>query len=952
MFVAGYLAYSQDCKEMLAQAYAFEANQPSKSLEILDSLAIQIAQNNCAQSSEIADILTNTGVLYEKLKQKNDALWHLTLGLKYQLKKYDSLSVNLLPFYENLFNYYRRNQQFDSAKIFLSIEGRLLQKNNWKTTAQIAYQTKRGTFHKDIGELETSEIYMSTAKNLSNQLGISDSIKGSVLIESATLHTIMGKIDLAEQELEDAIDLLKESSPYLYSRAVDRMGKLLMEDGNLSQSEGSLLSNISFKKSNFPKDSIILLESLNNLGCLYFRINDLTKAEEYFKEVINISAAYKEAKPYGINNLGSIYLQQNKLPEAEKCFRDATKYFEELFGVYHQDYANALSNFAATKHRQGEYESALSLYTQVLELDKLLYGAEHTRQATSLTNLAHVYAQMGYLQMAKSLAEQSNAIKKKSLGNHHHLLAKSFDDLGLMQLANKDTLAALQSFDSALQINISHIRKILPVLTEEQRILAFSQIRQNLRRFTAISLDGKYFYSEWADKAINHTINTKGILFYASGKMHERIGKTEDLQVKGLYLLWKRTNTKLASAYLLNEKERIAKGISIEELEEEFYNIEKRLAQRVNSFHPTKDGSTHWHEISDHLNETSALVDIIEYTPYRLLIDSTGIKQGFVEQQSTYVAFIIKPNREISRIKWNSTVDFNEEFNYYRNALKYNIPNTRSYSSLWQPIDKELTGYNKVYLSPDGGWHKINPRVIYDFEDEHYVLDKYDIINITNSKDLLNEKQLKWNNNAIVIGDPDFSAHQTEALDSLPGAKKESIEIAQFLSESNWFSQSMVSKEATERTIKVIENPGILHIATHGFFNENHDNPLINSGLYLSQAMKSEDGKLTAYEAMNLNLDNTLLVTLSACETGLGKIHNGEGVYGLQRAFLVAGASNLIISLFKIDDAVTLEFMKTFYSAFLQSGDIQQAFFTTQKMFRETKKNPMDWGAFTLITQS
>lgn len=128
---------------------------------------------------------------------------------------------------------------------------------------------------------------------------------------------------------------------------------------------------------------------------------------------------------------------------------------------------------------------------------------------------------------------------------------------------------------------------------------------------------------------------------------------------------------------------------------------------------------------------------------------------------------------------------------------------------------------------------------------------------------------------------------------------------------------------------------------------------LFNGGELLStdniNAINKQDGILTAYEAMNLSLDKTELVVLSACETGLGEIKVGEGVYGLQRSFTVAGAKSIIMSLSKVSDEVTIKLMERFYTYWLQSGNKREAFTKAKKELMKENPDPKYWGAFIMI---
>lgn len=132
--------------------------------------------------------------------------------------------------------------------------------------------------------------------------------------------------------------------------------------------------------------------------------------------------------------------------------------------------------------------------------------------------------------------------------------------------------------------------------------------------------------------------------------------------------------------------------------------------------------------------------------------------------------------------------------------------------------------------------------------------------------------------------------------------------------------------------------------------------PMLYSGLLLAGVSNTdtkektgEDGILTAYEIMNLGFSNLDMVVLSACETGTGEISSGEGVYGLQRAFLVAGANSLIMSMWKVDDQATKDLMTEFYKELFNKGDKREAFMNAQKKIKKKYKSPIYWGAFVMV---
>jgi CHAT domain-containing protein len=288
-----------------------------------------------------------------------------------------------------------------------------------------------------------------------------------------------------------------------------------------------------------------------------------------------------------------------------------------------------------------------------------------------------------------------------------------------------------------------------------------------------------------------------------------------------------------------------------------------------------------------------------------------------------------------------------------------------------------LKGKKLIYISPDGTYNQLNLNTLKK-PDADYVINRYDLVIIGNSKDLIALKGKKakvLKKNATLIGFPDYGPGEIAVL---PGTKVEIDGISRLLKGSGYQVKQFTQKVATEANLKSVKAPTVMHIATHGYFLQDvdesstafgismenaNDNPLLRSGLMLAGAgttvsgtrmpnLESNDnGILTAYEAMNLNLEGTDLVVISACETGLGDIKAGEGVYGLQRAFLVAGADALIMSLWKVDDAATQQLMSNFYSNWLKLGNKQKAFKQAQLQLMTKFKDPYYWGAFVMMGQ-
>jgi CHAT domain-containing protein len=303
------------------------------------------------------------------------------------------------------------------------------------------------------------------------------------------------------------------------------------------------------------------------------------------------------------------------------------------------------------------------------------------------------------------------------------------------------------------------------------------------------------------------------------------------------------------------------------------------------------------------------------------------------------------------------------------------MEDTYSYDQFWKKIEDEIKGAKVVYFSPDGVFNQMNVNTLRR-GDGSYVINSIELVTIGNAKDLIHLKSKKAvvaKKNAFLLGFPDYATNDVLAL---PGTKVEVDGVTKILKSAGYQVNQYMQKNATESNVKALRGPYLVHIATHGYFLEDversgsafgvsgenaMDNPLLRSGLILAGAGRTikgestmdvttnDNGILTAYEAMNLDLEGTDLVILSACETGLGDIKSGEGVYGLQRAFLVAGADALIMSLWKVDDAASQMLMTNFYINWIKLKDKQKAFKQAQLQLMMKYKEPYFWGAFVMM---
>jgi len=311
------------------------------------------------------------------------------------------------------------------------------------------------------------------------------------------------------------------------------------------------------------------------------------------------------------------------------------------------------------------------------------------------------------------------------------------------------------------------------------------------------------------------------------------------------------------------------------------------------------------------------------------------------------------------------------------------------YEALWAPIGQALPSQTKrIIISPDGELNFISFATLLT-KGKQFLAQRYNVQYVASGRDLLREPKPSIAREVVLFANPDFGLVSAPILakadngsgsirgsekrdvedwsfESLDGTQKESDELIKKFAEWGWTPTDFTAKGATKEALLKIHSPYILHLATHGFFDKEDStatqtdallndrqsvakstffkNPMHRSGLALAgaqatiEAWKREevppvenDGILTAEDVSTLDLQGTWLVTLSACDTGSGEARAGEGVMGLRRGFIQAGAQNLLMTLWPISDEVTVQIMSDFYDAAHDTGNAPEALAEVQR---------------------
>ena len=406
--------------------------------------------------------------------------------------------------------------------------------------------------------------------------------------------------------------------------------------------------------------------------------------------------------------------------------------------------------------------------------------------------------------------------------------------------------------------------------------------------------------------------------------------------------------------YTFKKAERLYKEKQIKELEEQKEKLEQEISRKSSEFRSRIQPVT-ISSIQSAIPENAALIEFAIFRPFEPKAVGDDEKKAFGEPR--YVAYVIRKDGKIQWKDLGTTKTIDESIETLRQALR--DPKRKDVGQLARAADEKimlplraiLGDAKQLLISPDGELSLIPFEALVD-EKNQFLIENYSFTYLTSGRDLLRMQTARTSkSNMLLMANPLFGAASTDTFFApLGGTLQEARSIQTIFPNATFLNGA----QATETALKQTVAPQILHLATHGFFWEDKKigNPLLRSGLAFAGANRrkgeKDDGILTALEASSLNLWGTKLVVLSACDTGLGEVRNGEGVYGLRRAFVLAGTESLVMSLWSISDYVTRELMTNYYKN-LKNGlgrgaSLRQV--QLEMLKKPNRQHPFYWASF------
>jgi len=977
---------------------AFEVNAAAEKIALEKLGRGSVAYGNCCSNHGATAYYKRDYPEAEKWFLEALAIREKTLG-----KKHLSYANSLF----NLANLYRRMENNEKAELFfletLTIREKTLGKEHPDFVLTL---NNLGVVYANMGNYEKAErIHLEVRDIWEKKLGKESSEYTMPLVNLAYAYVQMGYYEKAEPLYLEAISIqekvLGKEHPD-YAASLNNLGVLYMNIGNYKKAEQLFLEAKNIREKALGKKHPNYLASLNNLALLYWYSSvNYEKAESLYLEALAIGDEVlgKDNRDYAgsLINLANLYRDMGSSEKAEPLYLEAKNILEKVLEKKHPDYAGSLNNLANLYFDRANYEKAEMLYLEAHSIWEKALGKEHPTCVASLNNLANLCAGLGQQEKAELfytelehlnqtlITRALHHLSERELNNYLNTFSRSQAQMfSFAQIpANKNSPFLQVCYDNSL----FYKGFLLNAANQIKRLALFDSA--TTEKFNRL----KGFERRLATQYALPIVERKGV---------------EELEEKANALEKELTRTVAGYAEAIQQVkwQEVQKQLKPDEAAVEFVHYrfyKKIITDSINyaalilrplpAGDVSKAGSdTHPQFIP--LFEEKSLQSLMGETPVRRMdyvanlyqsSPARGIEPVNTSKKSLY-ELIWAPLQ--SALKDVKTVYYAPSGILHR--LNMSAIAVNEDSLLTDRYELVRLGSTRSLAEGTKARQLVSAPAVIPSADKPATATVYGGIRFEMDSTAIGAANAGWNTDMATNRGGLSFAYADSTLrggtwEYLKWTEKEATAVASILTDAGIPTEIWKGYLATEESIKRIgkdkPSPRILHISTHGYFfpdpkeNENSrpstldqepifkisDHPMIRSGLILAGANHAwqtgkplkpdmDDGILTAYEISQMNLTGTELVVLSACETGLGDIAGNEGVYGLQRAFKIAGVRNLIMSLWQVPDFQTKELMSAFYRNWLKEQlSIREALEAAQQEMRNKGFEPYYWAGFVLV---
>ncbi len=732
-----------------------------------------------------------------------------------------------------------------------------------------------------------------------------------------------------------------------------------------------------------------------DLSFLHSRRKDYDRAVPLLERALTIAEATLETgdllRIAALSNLGDVYSLLGDYDRAETMLTQALEALEKTLGPDHPRLVISLQNLGTIARNRKQYARALDLLWRAEAIREKALGPRHTQTATLLLNIGNVYCDQGDYTHAREMFTRALDVLETSAGPFHNLTMMSLSNLARVYTAEGDIAHALEYQARVDGVLEREIQLNLAIGSEREKLAYFTSAMDRTSRTLSLQAQHAPNDAAAAELAATAVLQRKGrVLDAMAGSLlavRERMDADDQAALDRL-----RTTTSELAALALNGPGRTAFAeyrARLTSLDQQREKLESEVSARSAEFRAQSRPVTVL-ALQAAIPDHAALVEFVVFQPFdaKAPVDS---ESAF--GRSRYIAYVVRRQGAVQWKELGSSEEIDAAVAALRGALRdpKRVDVKQQARELdrkvMQPIRAMVGDATQLLVSPDGELNLIPFEALVD-EEGRYLVERFAISYLTTGRDLLRLQVPRASQSEpLIVADPFFGEPPTVVTTHASGTSvthasmktaRRSITTAGDLSGVYFAPLAGTGEEAriikslfpaarvltgthaTKTELLHVGAPSILHVATHGFFLEEAaagetaaiQNPLLRSGLALSGANLDRDaadsGILTALEAANLNLWGTKLVTLSACDTGIGEVRSGEGVYGLRRAFVLAGAETLVMSLWPVSDYVTREMMTSYYRG-LQTGlGRGDALRRTQlaMLARPNRRHPFYWASF------